>query len=74
MDFGADNDDKLIGVLEVAAPEIVRYSGQWYIAALLPDIQGIRIARLEWVPDTGKEEPTESETGVAMNPTPFVAE
>ncbi|MBI4581630.1 MAG: hypothetical protein HY718_18175 [Planctomycetes bacterium] len=51
MDFGVDTDDKFVCLIEVAAPEIVIHEGQWYIAALLPDLQGIRIARLAWVPD-----------------------
>jgi len=49
LDFGIDNDHCLVKELPVAAPEIVRYEGQWYIAALMPDLQGIRIAQLKWV-------------------------
>lgn len=54
MDFGIDEkaDEKFVCLLEVAAPEIVFHNGRYYIAALLPDIQGIRIARLGWVKDT----------------------
>jgi hypothetical protein len=53
MDFGVDNraDDRFVCLLEVAAPEIIKYRGQYYIAALMPDIQGIRIAELRWVED-----------------------
>lgn len=51
MDFGVDDDGKFVCLLEVAAPEIINHDGKWYIAALLPDVQGIRIARLEWIPD-----------------------
>ncbi len=51
MDFGVDCDEKFVGLLEVAAPEIVYHEGRWYIAALLPDIQGVRIARLNWIED-----------------------
>ncbi len=50
-DFGIDTDDKFVCLLPVAAPEIVHHEGQYYIAALEPDIQGIRIARLKWIPD-----------------------
>jgi hypothetical protein len=48
MDFGIDNDRFLVGTLPVAAPEIIEYDGQTYIASLLPSLKGIRIARLVW--------------------------
>ena len=51
MDFGVDSDEKFVCLLEVAAPEIFVHNGEFYIAALMPDIQGIRIARLAWVTD-----------------------
>ena len=51
MDFGVGHDDFMIGNLEVAAPEIFFYEGQWYIAALMPGLDGIRIAKLKWVAD-----------------------
>jgi hypothetical protein len=47
-DFGIDTDDNLVTTLPVAAPEIILFEGRWYIAALMPDLQGIRIARLKW--------------------------
>jgi hypothetical protein len=46
--FGIDSDDCLITELPVAAPEIIHHEGNWYIAALRNDLQGIRIARLKW--------------------------
>ena len=48
MDFGVDNDDHFVCLLPVAAPEIVMDRGEYYVAALLPDVQGIRLARLAW--------------------------
>ncbi len=48
LDFGVDDDRYLIGTLNVAAPEIIFYEGQYYIAALLPELKGIRMAELEW--------------------------
>ena len=48
LDFGVDSDRYLISTLPVAAPEIVRHDGQYYIAALKPELDGIRIARLKW--------------------------
>jgi hypothetical protein len=50
MDFGRDNDaGHFIDTLPVAAPEIIVHDGQYYIAALRPDLKGIQIARLKWV-------------------------
>jgi len=49
MDFGVDDDSYLIGTLPVAAPEIIYTRGEYYIAALLPSLKGIRVARLKWV-------------------------
>ncbi|MEQ9438284.1 MAG: hypothetical protein RIG62_04520 [Cyclobacteriaceae bacterium] len=49
-DFGINDDQYFVGTMEVAAPEIFRHEGQWYMAALLPDLQGIRIAQLRWDP------------------------
>ncbi len=49
LSFGVGDDRDRIGTLPVAAPEIVFHKGQWYIAALNPALDGIRIARLRWV-------------------------
>jgi len=48
MDFGVDDDRCLVCRLPIAAPEIVQYQGQWYIAVLLPSLKGIQIAQLDW--------------------------
>lgn len=50
LDFGVDSDKCLISTLPVAAPEIVFHDRQYYIAALLPSLDGIRIAKLKWQP------------------------
>jgi hypothetical protein len=50
LNFGVDDDRFFIGTLAVAAPEIVEYKGQYYISALLPNLKGIRVAKLKWVP------------------------
>ncbi|MBI4601495.1 MAG: hypothetical protein HY721_05965 [Planctomycetes bacterium] len=51
LDFGVGDDAAHhVTTLPVAAPEIVQEEGKWYLAALLPSLKGIRIARLEWVP------------------------
>jgi hypothetical protein len=49
LDFGVDDDRDRIGTLPVAAPEIIQHEGVDYIAALLPELNGIRLARLKWV-------------------------
>ena len=50
-DFGIDNDaEHYVTTLPVAAPEIFRHEGQWYLAALLPSLKGIQLTRLEWAP------------------------
>jgi hypothetical protein len=50
LNFGIDDDRYRVGTLPVAAPEIiVNHEGQDYIAALLPSLQGIRVAKLRWV-------------------------
>jgi hypothetical protein len=48
MAFGVGDDRYRIGTLPVAAPEIVEYQGQYFIAALRPNLDGIRMARLRW--------------------------
>ena len=48
LDFGVVDDRYLACRLPVAAPEIILHEGQWYIAALLPSLKGIQIARLRW--------------------------
>lgn len=49
LDFGVNDDRYLISTLEVAAPEIILHDNQYYIAALLPSLKGIRLAKLEWI-------------------------
>jgi len=48
LNFGVGHDEFRVGTLAVAAPEIVLHEGQYYIAALLPSLKGIQIARLKW--------------------------
>lgn len=49
-DFGINDDSHLVQTLPVAAPEIFEVSGQWYIAALTPALDGIQLAKLSWMP------------------------
>lgn len=48
--FGVDDDRYLVETLPIAAPEIIESGGQLYVAALLPSLKGIQIAKLTWVP------------------------
>ncbi|MDN5204208.1 hypothetical protein QQ008_22640 [Fulvivirgaceae bacterium BMA10] len=49
LDFGIDTDEGyFVNRLPVAAPELILYKGQWFIAALNPDLDGIRMAKLRW--------------------------
>ena len=54
LNFGRDGPYgdalHLVTTLPVAAPEIVKHDGVWFIAALRPDLKGIQLARLEWQP------------------------
>jgi len=50
LDFGKDNDRFLVETMPFAAPEIVEFEGQTYLAVLLPNLKGIQIAKLKWVP------------------------
>ena len=47
--FGHDDDAYLIGTLPVAAPEIILHEGKWFIASLMPQLNGVRIAKLKWI-------------------------
>jgi hypothetical protein len=51
LDFGVGDDTKhWVTSLPVAAPEIIRHDGVDYLAALNLGLDGIRMARLKWVP------------------------
>lgn len=47
--FGIEDDRYLVATLPIAAPEIIAADGQDYIAALLPSLKGIQVAKLKWV-------------------------
>jgi hypothetical protein len=48
LNFGVGHDRFRIGTLPVAAPEVFQHEDQWYLAALNPELDGIRITRLRW--------------------------
>jgi hypothetical protein len=49
LNFGIDDDSKLVRSWHLAAPEMIRYEEQYYIAALKDTLDGIKIAHLKWV-------------------------
>ncbi|WP_197530267.1 ADP-ribosylglycohydrolase family protein [Bythopirellula polymerisocia] len=50
-DFGIEDDSKIVASLPVAAPEIVFRDGKYWIAALTPQLDGIQVTRLRFVPE-----------------------
>jgi hypothetical protein len=55
LDFGVDRDEgHFLCTLPIAAPEIIKHEGTYYIAALLPSLKGIQMARLTWVTQAGE--------------------
>ena len=56
LNFGIDDDRKLVRSWHVAAPEIIHHEGQYYVASLMDSLKGIKLARLKWirVPQTGE--------------------
>jgi hypothetical protein len=49
LNFGIDTDSLMVGQLSIAAPEIIQYEGQYYIASLKQTLDGIKLARLRFV-------------------------
>jgi len=64
--FGLDDDSKIVATLPIAAPELIRHEGGFWLAALNPELDGIRVTRLEfaadskWPIDQHKMPPTQS--------------
>ncbi|QEG33946.1 ADP-ribosylglycohydrolase family protein [Bythopirellula goksoeyrii] len=50
-DFGIEDDSKIVATLAVAAPEIIVRDGKYWLAALNPQLDGIRVTRLRFVPE-----------------------
>lgn len=48
LDFGVDNDQYEVGQLAIAAPEIIKVGEQYFVAALMPDLNGIRMAKIRF--------------------------
>jgi hypothetical protein len=48
LDFGLDHDDKLIGSIAVAAPEIISDGKHDYISSVHDLAGGVQLSRLAW--------------------------
>jgi hypothetical protein len=48
MYFGIDDDSRVVCTLPIAAPEIILYQGQYYLAALNNELNGVRMVKLKW--------------------------
>lgn len=57
LNFGIDDDAKLVRNWRVAAPEIVHHDGRYYLVSLLDSLKGIQAARLKWVPRSKLDQP-----------------
>lgn len=66
--FGVGDDRYRISTLPVAAPEVFLHKGQWYIAALKPGLDGIRIARLRWTRGTDQDQAERKSPGSGFAP------
>ncbi len=44
-----DSDKYLVGSLPFEVVRIIKYGADYYITALNPDYDGIRLARMKWV-------------------------
>jgi hypothetical protein len=50
LDFGVDSDEYLIGSLPLEVIRIINNGPDFYITSLNPDYDGIRLAKMKWVP------------------------
>ncbi|UZR99054.1 hypothetical protein [Chondrinema litorale] len=48
LNFGIGTDSLKVKTLPISAPELFTYNGKHYMAALMPDLKGIRISELNW--------------------------
>jgi hypothetical protein len=49
LHYGINDNRFEVTTLPVAAPEIILLDGRYYIASLMPSLEGIQIAKLKWV-------------------------
>jgi len=48
LNFGVDTDSLMVGRLKIAAPEVIQFEGQYYLASLKSTLDGIKLAKLEF--------------------------
>lgn len=48
MYFGIDDDSRVVCTLPIAAPEVILHDGQYYLAALNNELNGVRMVKLKW--------------------------
>lgn len=48
MYFGVNDDSRKVCTLPIAAPEVILEDGQYYLAALNPELDGVRMIKLKW--------------------------
>ncbi len=46
--FGVNDDRYFVTTLPIAAPEIIEYNGELYMAHLLPNLKGIQVSKLKF--------------------------
>jgi len=49
LHYGINDNRFEVTTLPVAAPEVILLDGRYYIASLMPSLEGIQIAKLKWV-------------------------
>jgi len=49
LDFGVDSDKYLVGSMPYEVIRIIKHGPDYFIAALNPEYDGIRLARMQWV-------------------------
>ena len=52
LNFGINTDKYKLKTIPISAPEIIHFQDKYYVAALMPDLKGIRVSELNWVEDT----------------------
>jgi hypothetical protein len=50
LDFGVDSDEYLVGSLPFEVVRIIKDGPEFYMTSLNPDYDGIRLAKMKWVP------------------------
>ena len=49
LNFGINDDQFHVHTMPLAAPEVILYEGEYYLASLMHSLKGIKIAKMKWV-------------------------